>query len=126
MLWWLHIVLFCIMVIIDASWTKIMWGFYDHNVEIIQSNKEVGLYVWVIPPIYGTMYLALAMICIPLVPTYDVLAGALVGFVVYGIYNMCMVLQFSGCNKTLACVDTLWGTVLFLSLTAIAQWFSIY
>lgn len=118
--WILYIALFCIMVACDLLWIGVMWGYIEQNIIDIQNGSPCKIHKATIPIIYALMYLGIVLICLPLTAVYGLGAGALVGFVIYGIYDMCLLLEFKSCSGVVAGLDIAWGTLLFFSLTAIA------
>ena len=119
-----YILVAFVMYICDAVWIFFLWNFYSENIQLIQQGTKVNICKLAIAPIYVIMYLSVIFIAIPLYPEYNVGAGTLVGGAIYGVYDLCMVLQFEDNNLLLAVFDTLWGMALFTGLTYLAISFS--
>ena len=123
MLWYFHVVLMLIMIVCDAAWIWLNMSRYSQNIINIQNTDTVVMWNAVALPIYVIMYMSVIMIAVPLYPTYDMGSGALVGFSIYSVYNLCMLLQFENSSIALGVIDTIWGTLLFMCLTKLAVTF---
>jgi uncharacterized membrane protein len=108
-----------VMIACDLLFIRLRWRAYAENIARIQKNPA-NLWKPIAIPIYILMYAAVILVAVPLYPEYNAGAGALVGLVVYGVYDLCMVLQFEDNSISLAAIDTLWGTALFTGLTQMA------
>lgn len=123
MLWYFHIVLIIAMILCDGIWIFLNYERYTHNISMIQNTESHEMWAIMAIPIYVLMYVAVVFIALPLYPLYDIGAGALVGCVVYGVYDLCVLLQFHRSSVKVALMDMVWGTVLFMGLTKIAMVF---
>ena len=112
-----------IMIICDAAWLRLNISSYAQNIINIQNTDTVAMWYAVAFPIYVIMYMSVIMIAVPLYPTYDMGSGALVGFSIYSVYNLCLLLQFENSSVALGVLDTIWGTLLFMCLTKLAVTF---
>ena len=120
MQWYLHLALMAIMMACDAGWIRFNLTRYTDNIMAIQNTKTYTMWYALALPIYAVMYLSVVLIAAPLHAVYGVGAGAMVGGAIYGVYNLCVLLQFEHSSAPLACVDTLWGTALFAGLAWVA------
>jgi len=75
----------------------------------------------IVIPIYALMYIAIVFIALPLFPIYGPGAGAIVGCVVYGVYDLCLLLQFEHSSVKTALLDIFWGTALFTGITKLVE-----
>lgn len=111
-MWYLYGVLLVVMLMFDAIWTRAVWP----------STKD-GAYEFMedlIPLAHLTMFVTLIMVSIPLSSALGVVAGALSGFFVFAVLDMCSALRQKGKDMRLVCLDLIWGTMLFLVLSALA------
>jgi uncharacterized membrane protein len=121
MLWWGYPVLMAAMMACDLIWIWVNLKRYINNITAIQNTPYQGMWNIIIIPIYALMYIAVVFIALPLFPIYNLGAGAIVGCVVYGVYNLCLLLQFKHSSVYLAFMDTCWGTALFMGITKLAE-----
>jgi uncharacterized membrane protein len=120
MLWYMHVPLMLIMMVCDAAWIRLNMARYTENIMAIQNTTTYSMWYVLALPIYAVMYLSVVLIAVPLHAVYGLGAGALVGGAIYGVYNLCVLLQFENSSAVLACMDSVWGTLLFMALTRLA------
>ena len=121
MLWWGYVVVMAAMVLCDLIWIGTNFKMYTDHIMAIQGTPYYNMWKIIVLPIYALMYVAVVFIALPLYPLYGLGSGAIVGFVVYGVYDLCMLLQFHNSSVGIACLDILWGTALFTGLTKLAE-----
>ena len=120
MLWYMHFPLMLIMMVCDAVWIRLHLTRYTENIMAIQNTTTYTMWYALALPIYAVMYLSVVLIAVPLYAVYGLGAGALVGGAIYGVYNLCVLLQFENSSVLLACIDSAWGTLFFMVLTHLA------
>ena len=113
-------ILLPVMVILDLSWARINFHLVTENTQKIQKGTQTRRRWWAIPLIYATMLATVAFICEPLVGVYGIWGGTLVGYVVHAVYNLCNYVAFDDQSTLLCVIDTLWGMVLYTSLTSLS------
>ena len=121
MLWWGHPVVMAAMMVCDLIWIWANFKRYTDNISAIQNTPYHSMWTIIIIPIYALMYVAIVFIALPLFPIYGPGAGAIVGCVVYGVYDLCLLLQFERSSVKTACLDICWGTALFTGITKLAE-----
>jgi uncharacterized membrane protein len=109
-----------IMMICDAGWIRLNMALYTENIMAIQNTGAYTMRYAFALPIYAVMYISVIFIAVPLHAIYDAGSGALVGCSIYGVYNLCVLLQFENSSVPLACLDTAWGIILFTGVTRLA------
>ena len=115
-------ILLPILIFLDLSWARLNIHLISENTQRIQKGTQTRLRWWAIPLVYASMLAAVAFVCEPLVGVYGIWGGMLVGYVIHAIYNLCNYIAFEEQSTLLCVIDTLWGMVLYTSLTA----FSIF
>ena len=103
--------------LLDAIWLFSMTpAFYRPKFEKIQKTKLRFNPIYAIIA-YALLLLTLFAICIPLAQVYPTLHSslvfAMVGLVVYGVYNMTNAAIFDHYDVTICAVDILWGVSSF-------------
>ena len=121
MLWWGYPVLMAAMMACDLIWIWANFKRYTDNITAIQNKPYHSMWNIIIIPIYALMYVAVVFIALPLFPIYGPGAGAIVGCVVYGVYDLCLLLQFEHSSVKTAFLDIFWGTALFTGITKLAE-----
>ena len=121
MLWWGYLVVMAAMVLCDLIWIGANFKRYTDHIMAIQNTPYYSMWKIIALPIYMLMYVAVVFIALPLYPLYGLGAGAIVGCVVYGVYDLCVLLQFQHSSVGIACLDILWGTALFTGITKLAE-----
>lgn len=116
-----------IFLLLDLIWLGlIMDAFYAQQLSSLLKLHEGQLVVNLLAALF-------AYICLALAPMFFIfpysnketpvswfaIQGALLGFVVYGIYDFTNLAVLDGWNWTITIADILWGTVLYSVTTAI-------
>ena len=109
--------LIVLVLLIDIVWITSAKPMYASLVQSVQGGAlEVNTVAASVA--YVFVVIAIVFLVIPLADKSNSLVeagthGALVGLCVYGIYNATNAAIFKGYLKTVALLDTLWGTILF-------------
>ena len=111
-------ILLPVMIFLDLSWARLNIHIISENTQRIQKGQQTRLRWWAIPLVYASMLVAVTFICEPLVGIYGIWSGMLVGYVIHAMYNLCNYIAFEEQSTLLCVVDTIWGMVLYTSLTA--------
>lgn len=108
------------LLIIDNIWILLMKFFYNKHIRSIQ-NSDLNIKYSGAIIAYLLMIVSIVFIVKPLLTNSkntnkvikSIKCGALVGFIIYGIYNFTNYALFTNYTLTLAITDTLWGTFLY-------------
>lgn len=122
---------FILVPIIDYIWlARIMQGFYLRELGEI-ARTEGGVFKPQILPAVG-VYILLALSVITLVlplAQQDIsraaFYGALVGLIVYGVYDLTNLAVLNNYSIKITVVDILWGTFLCSVVSAASQWLAL-
>lgn len=102
-----------IMLALDAAWISQNYPSYKRNTENIQKNIMT---VKILPAAIAYLLLAVAVaLCIiqdKPIWWHNTLHGAIMGLIIYGVYNATSAAILSDFNTTIAIKDTIWGTML--------------
>lgn len=111
------------LLIIDNIWIFVMNSFYNKHIRNIQNSDLHIKYLGAIIA-YLLMILSIVFVVKPLLRkstdnkiTKSIKCGAIVGFIIYGIYNFTNYAIFTNYSLSLVIIDTLWGTFLYFLIS---------
>ena len=123
------IIALLLILVLDLVWFTLNGKIYNKTINDIQGSPiKLNLYGAVFAYIF--IFLALLFIIFPSISQDEttqnkfILAlkhGAMFGLIAYGIYNATNLATLKSYTVSLAITDTLWGTLVFFSAVAIAQ-----
>jgi uncharacterized membrane protein len=108
--------------VMDLSWISSQSTMYGTMVKEVQgSNMTVNPYAAIIA--YAFVTFSFFAIVVPAIESSKSLTssfcrGAIIGLLIYGVYNATNMSIFTHYNAYVAVVDTLWGTLLFGTVAA--------
>lgn len=125
--WKSLIIAFVVGILLDYLWLALIAKrFYMEQlspyIRIVDGKMEV-IY-WAGAAVYLLIALAIALFVIPYNSSYGSIAftGAILGFIMYGVYDMTNMATIKDWPLKLALVDMLWGTFL-VSVTSMITYF---
>lgn len=96
---------------VKGSWSRMVSGIQNSPL-VVRPMYAVAVYMLML---FGLFY----FIILPRRTVYD---AALLGLVIYGVFDMTNMALFSKYSFGLALLDMLWGGLLFATVTYIVQW----
>lgn len=122
----IYIIALTSMLVLDLIWISINHKTYSKLVERVQKQKPNYNKIYAILA-YIVMCISIVFIMIPNIyndPNKSVVIlsikhGALLGFVIYSIFNLTNLAIFTNYDVNTAIIDTIWGTVLYTTIASI-------
>ena len=116
-----HIVIFALLItIIDSIWLRfVMSSLYKkwfNNINIKMSFNTIAVIL-----AYSLMILTYPLVIKNTNSKKEILNAVYVGFLVYGIYGFTVAAIFPKYNLAMALLETVWGTILYGSVTFLTQ-----
>lgn len=112
-----------VLLLLDAAWLLFNKNRYDALVKAVQGSS-IKMNVVAACASYVCVYLILVAFVLPIAERakgdklYIALRyGGLLGLLVYGVFNFTNMAIFSRYDVFVACLDTIWGALLFFSVT---------
>lgn len=124
----LFILAFVTLVVIDSIWLGLIAKslYFKHYGSWLRlAQGELQLNWWAAALVYLLMALALVIFVLPMAhqsPLNALLYGAILGAVLYGVYNFTCLAIFKDWPVTMAFVDWAWGTVLLAASALITHY----
>lgn len=126
----LFIISFLIFIFIDFLWIGLLAKsfYFDHYQPLLRlQDGQLQPILWPALMVYILFAIATLVFILPLAqanPMMGAFYGAVLGFVIYGVYDCTCYALFKDINLTVTLVDWVWGTVLCTLGGGITTWIS--
>lgn len=112
-----YIIFIIVYMILDLLWITMMSSmYYNEQIAVIQNSEPKYRYMYALMA-YVALVFVLLYVCIPLADSKvypsSMIAFAVVGFSIYGIFNLTNAAIFERYPYHFVAIDTLWGSVAF-------------
>jgi uncharacterized membrane protein len=122
---WAALITLLAYAVAEFTWLSVNWGSYMSNFRVVTQRSDVVLATWPAPIAYAVLLFSIWYLllkdAVPGTPA-PLDKAAVLGLVVYGIYNLTNLATLPGYSLPLALLDTVWGVAIVTAVVGL-YWF---